>query len=148
MIKCSLGLNTYLPWLAFSWFFPYYCFRFLCISMSLTWPAWLTAMVRWLAYYTHYFISKSCFLNTFLAMKTKKPKLNWYNEDNSSWHRFSIVTLWDVSHVLFIREQGAKKVIFTACHSGKLNLAFTSPNVISTSPPNFLMGRIDFIVLL
>ena len=28
--------------------------------------------------------------------------------------------------------QGAKKVIFKACHSGKLKLACTSPNVIST----------------
>ena len=26
--------------------------------------------------------------------------------------------------------QGAKKIIFTACHSGKLQLAFTSPNII------------------
>ena len=33
--------------------------------------------------------------------------------------------------------QGAKKIIFTACHSGKLKLAFTSPDVISTSPQNF-----------
>ena len=31
--------------------------------------------------------------------------------------------------------QGAKKIIFTACHSGKLKLAFTSPDIISTSPP-------------
>ena len=30
--------------------------------------------------------------------------------------------------------QGAKKIIFTACHSGKLKLAFTSPDIISTSP--------------
>ena len=30
--------------------------------------------------------------------------------------------------------QGAKKIIFTACHSDKLKLAFTSPDVISTSP--------------
>ena len=34
--------------------------------------------------------------------------------------------------------QGAKKIIFTACHSGKVKLAFTSPDVISTSPKNFL----------
>ena len=33
--------------------------------------------------------------------------------------------------------QGAKKIVFTACHSGKLKLAFTSPDVISTSPKNF-----------
>ena len=45
-------------------------------------------------------------------------------------------------------QQGAKKIIFTACHSGKLKLAFTSPDVISTSPKNFLTSRIDFTVLL
>ena len=44
--------------------------------------------------------------------------------------------------------QGTKKVILTACDSGKLKLAFTSPNVISTSPRRFLTSRIDFIVLL
>ena len=44
--------------------------------------------------------------------------------------------------------QGTKKVILTACRSGKLKLAFTSPNVISTSPRRFLTSRIDFIVLL
>ena len=38
--------------------------------------------------------------------------------------------------------QGAKKVIFTACHLGKLRLAFTSPNIISTSPKNVLMSRL------
>ena len=45
-------------------------------------------------------------------------------------------------------DQGAKKIIFTACHSGKLKLAFTSPDVISTSPKNFLTSRIDLTVLL
>ena len=34
--------------------------------------------------------------------------------------------------------QSAKKIIFTAYHSGKLKLALTSPDVISTSPQNFL----------
>ena len=44
---------------------------------------------------------------------------------------------------------GAKKIIFTACHSGKLKLAFTSPGIISTtSPKSFLTSRIDFTVLL
>ena len=33
-----------------------------------------------------------------------------------------------------IENQGAKKIIFTACHSGKLKLALTSPDVVSTSP--------------
>ena len=46
------------------------------------------------------------------------------------------------------RIQGAKKIIFTACHSGKLKLALTSPDVISTSPKNFLTSRIDFTVIL
>ena len=44
--------------------------------------------------------------------------------------------------------QGAKKVVFKACHSDKLKLACTSPNVISTSPKKILMSRIDFTVLL
>ena len=44
--------------------------------------------------------------------------------------------------------QGAKKIIFTACHSGKPKLAFTSPDIISTSPKSFLTSRIDFTVLL
>ena len=91
--------------------------------------------------YTLFYL-KILFFKHLLGHENQKPKLNWYNEDNSSWHRFSIVTLWDVSHVLFIREQGAKKVIFTACHSGKLNLTFTSPNIISTSTKNVLMSRL------
>ena len=33
--------------------------------------------------------------------------------------------------------QGAKKIIFSACRSGKLKLTFTSPDVISTSPKSF-----------
>jgi len=33
--------------------------------------------------------------------------------------------------------QGAKKIIFTACHLGKLKLAFTSPDVISTTAKAF-----------
>ena len=44
--------------------------------------------------------------------------------------------------------QGAKKIIFTACHSGKLKLTFTSPDVISTSPKSSLKRRIDLTVLL
>ena len=44
--------------------------------------------------------------------------------------------------------QGTKKLIFTTCHSGKLKLAFTSPDFISTSPKSFLMSRIGFTVLL
>ena len=33
--------------------------------------------------------------------------------------------------------QGAKKVIFKACHLGKLKLEYTTPNVISTNPKTF-----------
>ena len=44
--------------------------------------------------------------------------------------------------------QGAKKIIFTACHLDKLKLAFTSPDVISASPKIFSMSTIDFTVLL
>ena len=44
--------------------------------------------------------------------------------------------------------QGAKKVSFMACHSGKLWLAFTNPKFISSSPKNFLISRIDYTVLL
>ena len=42
--------------------------------------------------------------------------------------------------------QGAKKIIFTACHSGKLKLASTSLDVILTGPKNLLTSRIDFTV--
>ena len=56
--------------------------------------------------------------------------------------------LWINFNKLHVGNQGAKKIIFTACHSGKLKLAFTSPDVISTSPKNFLTSRIDFTVLL
>ena len=38
--------------------------------------------------------------------------------------------------------RGAKKIIFTVCHSGKLKLAFTSPNVVSMSPPIFLLAEL------
>ena len=34
-------------------------------------------------------------------------------------------------------DQGAKKIIFTACLSGKLKLEFTSPDIISNSPKPF-----------
>ena len=41
--------------------------------------------------------------------------------------------------------RGAKKIIFTACHLGKLKLAFTSLDVISTSPKNFLTRELIMI---
>ena len=42
--------------------------------------------------------------------------------------------------------QRAKKIIFRACHTGKLKLAFTSPAIISTSTESVLRSRIDFTV--
>ena len=47
----------------------------------------------------------------------------------------------------FVLNQGAKKILFTAWHSGKLKLAFTSPDVISTSYKSFLTSSIDLTVL-
>ena len=63
---------------------------------------------------------------------------------------FYIATSWTYGLINnnIIVHQGAKKIIFTACHLGKLKLAFTSPDVISTSPKNFLTSRIDGTVLL
>ena len=62
------------------------------------------------------------------------------------WDNFEISQVVFVPNItykscyyFFILLQGAKKIIFTACHSGKLKLAFTSPNIISTSPQNFLL---------
>ena len=48
----------------------------------------------------------------------------------------------------FLQKQGAKKIIFRACHLGKLKLAFTSPDFISTNPKSFSLSRIDFTLLL
>ena len=47
----------------------------------------------------------------------------------------------------FFSQQGAKKIIVTACHLCKLKLPFTSPDVIWTIPKNFLTSWIDFTVL-
>ena len=43
-----------------------------------------------------------------------------------------------------VKIQGAKKVSFTACHSGKRQLACTSPQVIQLAPKPFLISRIDY----
>ena len=50
--------------------------------------------------------------------------------------------------ILVLSVQGAKKIIFTASHSGKLKLAFTSSDFISASPKYFLTSRLDFTDLL
>ena len=47
------------------------------------------------------------------------------------------------SHVVVVQSNaGCKESHITACHSGKLKLTFTSPNIISTSPKNVLMSRL------
>ena len=51
---------------------------------------------------------------------------------------------WQV--VLVVSNQ--LKLTELTCHSGELKLAFTNPDVISTSPKNFLTSRTDFTVLL
>ena len=64
---------------------------------------------------------------------------------------FSVVKpifFWRKLITIDVMLQGAKKIIFTACPSGKLKLAVTSPDVISASPKSFLTSRIDFTVLL
>ena len=44
-----------------------------------------------------------------------------------------------------MEDQGAKKVSFTACHSGKLLLVATSLRVFLTSPEMFFKSSIDYI---
>ena len=55
---------------------------------------------------------------------------------NKSLSSVTCIMLWFkfILGLHFI-SQGARKVIFTACYSGKLKLAFTSPNIISTWTP-------------
>ena len=50
--------------------------------------------------------------------------------------------------LLLFPSQGAMKITFTACLSGKLKQAFTNPVIISRRPKSFLTSRIDFTVLL
>ena len=55
----------------------------------------------------------------------------------NNYSLFSITWGWNLCY-----HQDAKKVIFKACHSGKLKLTFISPNIISTNPKNVLMSRL------
>ena len=69
-------------------------------------------------------------------------------EDRKFWKRFGRQNeFYKELGESNVYSQGAKKIIFTACHLGKLKLAFTSPEIISTSPKSFLTSRIDFTVL-
>ena len=84
-------------------------------------------------------------MNAILSSKAAKPQKCANNhEKNKNFLIAPSPNLLAVS----LPSQGAKKLIFTACHSGKLKLAFTSPDFISTSPKSFLTSRIGFTVLL
>ena len=61
-------------------------------------------------------------------------------EHNYSMEERQIVTL-HADHRC-TGNQGGKKIIFIACHSGKLKLAFTSPDIISTSPKSFSQAEL------
>ena len=55
------------------------------------------------------------------------------------WNKDTVYHTWS-SGSTYLRVQ--RKSFFTACHSGKLKLTFTSPNIISTIPHNVLMSRL------
>ena len=76
--------------------------------------------------------------NVLLALSTHGPM----------WVKYCNYIIDMFCWIHHLQMQAAKKIVFTACHSGKLKLAFASPDVISTSPKSFLMRRIDFTVLL
>ena len=61
---------------------------------------------------------------------SQKLKYSWLDSQRLAWARVQ-----------------RKSFLFTACHSGKLKLAFTSPDVTSTSCKNFLTSRTDFTVI-
>ena len=111
------------------------------------------------------------------VVKEKKMLLkSAKNYDSDPWFltHLSVLLLWKTSEIQYPSEfyfqvcvlticgnakdctsrsvsewcQGAKKIIFTACHAGKLKLASTSLDVILTSPKNLLTSRIDFTVVL
>ena len=84
---------------------------------------------------------KMPWLITLTAMGQNNDKQTlWYTFHNKQYQSLQLSKKW-----LFSQQQGAKKIVFTACHSGKLKPAFTSPDVISTSPKNFLTTTISGI---
>ena len=76
--------------------------------------------------------------------KLRKAKMT---KRESRWKTWQIAIYLLIEHLITYPSR-CKEIIFAACHSGKLKLTFTSPDVISTSPKSFLKSRIDFIVLL
>ena len=89
-------------------------------------------------------------LHTFLYISSPLfyPTTSWNFQKLLSYTFYGGNVIHVLVHFFFHHHQGAKKIIFTACHLGKLKLAFTSPDFISTSPKSFLTSRIDFTVLL
>ena len=72
---------------------------------------------------------------SFLSIMTTTKSCSFTQDKNTNKAAITKAT-WgflDISE----GEQGAKKIIFTACHSSKLKLASTSPDVISNSPKSF-----------
>ena len=60
-----------------------------------------------------------------------------------SYARYAEKHLTQIYKALY-GDAGCKENHFKTCHLDKLNLAFTSPDVISTSPKSFLISRINF----
>ena len=126
---CSSGVVFY-------WWLPE-CKDIACLPpMS---PAWCQLWVEFLVGALLCFKGFSSGSLVFLACATDETKL---------WLSPCAKQLWNpcsgpppVYQDFSMLHQGANKVIFTACHSGKLELTFTSPNIISTSPKSVLMSR-------
>ena len=63
------------------------------------------------------------------SLRTHKLKLDY--------EKLNVSPISDRVKGLWLWLQGAKKIIYTACLSGKLKLEFTSPDIISNSPKPF-----------
>ena len=95
----------------------------------------------------HRDIGPYCLKHLYFHEKNDRNMTMNHSVIKNNKHRIVNVTLSSIIRNKY-EAQGAKKIIFTACHSGKLKLALTSPDVISTSPKSFLTSRINFTVLL
>ena len=95
----------------------------------------------------HRDIGPYCLKHLYFHEKNDRNMTMNHSVIKNNKHRIVNVTLSSIIRNKY-GAQGAKKIIFTACHSGKLKLALTSPDVISTSPKSFLTSRINFTVLL
>ena len=75
------------------------------------------------------------FRNDKLNLTIISDKVNQVITKNKTKRGCRDKSLWSTLCMYASCEKCAKKVIFTACNLGKVKLAFTSPKVISTSPP-------------